>query len=253
MEINQYQKEYKVPVYEIGADGKINPYSLFNYFQDIASEQAEKLGFGKDDLMKDNHFWVLSRMAANIDIWPGWEELIIIRTWPRGTDGIFAIRDYEASFSDGRVISTATSSWLIVDITSRRVQRPDYVLTKYNSGTEIKSAIGRNATKLNPIDINGKKSLPFRVRHSDLDLNMHTNNAMYIKWITDNYDLDFRMNHIPVSFEINYLSESRWNDEIFLISSTGEINDGNYYHSLVRSVDNKELCRMRIGWKDCRL
>jgi acyl-ACP thioesterase len=253
MEINQYQKEYKIPVYEIGANGKINPYSLFNYFQDIASEQAEKLGFGKEDLMKDNHFWVLSRMAANIDLWPGWEELIIVRTWPRGTDGIFAIRDYEASYPDGRIISSATSSWLIVDITSRRVQRPDYVLTKYNSGTEVKSAMGRNAVKLEKPGLNGKKSLPFRVRHSDLDINLHTNNAMYIKWITDNYDLDFRMNNIPVSFEINYLSESRWDDEIFLISSPGENNDGNYFHSLIRSADNTELCRMRIVWKDCRL
>jgi medium-chain acyl-[acyl-carrier-protein] hydrolase len=253
MEINQYQKEYKIPVYEIGADGKINPHSLFNYFQDIASEQAKKLGFGMDDLMKDNHFWVLSRMAARIEIWPGWEETIIVRTWPRGTDKIFAVRDYEASFPDGRIISSATSSWLIVDITSRRVQRPDYVLTKYNSGTEVKSAIERNAAKLEPVDETGKKSLPFRVRHSDLDINLHTNNAMYIKWITDSYDLDFRMSHFPSSFEINYLAESRWDDEIYLRSAPDKINGEYYNHSLVRSVDNTELCRMRIGWKDCRL
>jgi medium-chain acyl-[acyl-carrier-protein] hydrolase len=253
MEINQYQKEFKIPVYEIGADGKINPHSLFNYFQDIASEQAKKLGFGMEDLVKDNHFWVLSRMAAIINIWPGWEETIIVRTWPRGTDKIFAIRDYEASYPDGTVIASATSSWLIVDIKSRRVQRPDYVLTKYNSGTEVKSAIGRNAAKLEQADENGEKRLPFRVRHSDLDINMHTNNAMYIKWITDSYDLSFRMNHLPSSFEINYLAESRWDDEIYLRNAQDEINDGYYNHSLVRSVDNTELCRMRIGWKDCRL
>jgi acyl-ACP thioesterase len=253
MEVNQYQKEYKIPVYEIGADGKINPYSLFNYFQDIASEQAKKLGFGMDDLMKDNHFWVLSRMAAEIEIWPGWEETIIVKTWPRGTDKIFAIRDYEASYSDGRIIAAATSSWLIVDITSRRVQRPDYVLTKYNPGNDVKSAILRNSAKLDPVDENGKKSQPFRVRHSDLDINLHTNNAMYIKWITDSYDSDFRMNHLPSSFEINYLAESRWDDEIYLLSAPDKNNSGEYNHSLVRTVDNTELCRMRIRWKDCRL
>ena len=53
-----HEKAYVVPVFEIGADEKLNPYSLFNYLQDIASEHAEKLGFGKDDLMKKNKFWV---------------------------------------------------------------------------------------------------------------------------------------------------------------------------------------------------
>jgi acyl-ACP thioesterase len=252
MQINQYQKEFKIPVYEIGADSRINPHSLFNYFQDIASEQAERLGFGKEDLMKDNHFWVLSRMAASIDEWPGWEDTIIVKTWPRGTDKIFAIRDYEVSFPDGRVIASGTSSWLIVDITSRRIQRPDYVLTKYNSGNEVKSALGRNAAKLEAADENGSRSASFRVRYSDLDINMHTNNAMYIKWICDDYDPQFRMDHLPVSFEVNYLVESKWNDEISLRSSRDKNIDTFYNHSLMRNVDNTELCRMRIGWKDCR-
>jgi medium-chain acyl-[acyl-carrier-protein] hydrolase len=253
MEIIEYHKEYKIPVYDIGADGKLNPHSLFNYLQDIASEHAVKLGFGKDDLIRENHFWVLSRLAASIEIWPGWEETIIISTWPRGTDKLFAIRDYEIAYPDGRIIATASSSWLVVDITSRRIQRPDYILTKYNSGTEVRSAMGRNAVKLDPAAENGTKSASFRVRQSDLDLNLHSNNAIYIRWVADNYDLDFRMKNLPVSFEVNYLAESKWNDEIHVRSSPDEINAAFSNHSVVRSVDNTELCRVRIGWKDCSL
>lgn len=249
----EYQKEYKIPVYEIGADGKLNPHSLFNYLQDIASEHAVKLGFGKEDLIRENHFWVLSRLVASIETWPGWEEKIIVRTWPRGTDKLFAIRDYEVCYPDGRMIATASSSWLVVDISSRRVQRPDYILTKYNSGTEVRSALGRNAAKLEPAADSGTNSAPFRVRQSDLDVNLHTNHVMYIKWIADSYDLDFRVKNLPVSVEVNYLAESKWNDELFLRTSSDENNGGFYNHSTIRSVDNTELCRVRIGWKDCRL
>jgi medium-chain acyl-[acyl-carrier-protein] hydrolase len=251
MNLIEYQKEYKIPVYDIGADGKLNIHSLFNYLQDIASEHAVKLGFGKDDMVRENHFWVLSRLAAVIEIWPGWEETIIVRTWPRGTDKLFAIRDYEISYPDGRIIANASSSWLVVDITTRRVQRPDYILTKYNSGTTVRSAMGRNSIKLEPASERGLMSTPFRVRHSDLDVNLHTNHVIYIKWVTDSYDPEFRMNNFPSSVEVNYLAESKWDEEISLRTNPDEKNGSLYNHSVIRTVDNTELCRVRIGWKDC--
>jgi len=72
MELLQFEKEYRVHVYETGPDGKLNLYSLFNYMQDIASDHAVKLGFGRDDLLRDNRFWVLSRVFAVIKEWPVW-------------------------------------------------------------------------------------------------------------------------------------------------------------------------------------
>jgi medium-chain acyl-[acyl-carrier-protein] hydrolase len=96
MELHQFEKEYTVHVYETGPDGRLNIYSLFNYMQDIASENAIMLGFGRDDLLKNNHFWVLSRMYAEITEWPRWEEKIIVKTWPNGTDKLFAMRNYLA-------------------------------------------------------------------------------------------------------------------------------------------------------------
>lgn len=248
-----YVKEYKIPVYEIGADGRLNPHSLFNYLQDIASEHAVKLRFGKDDLIKENRFWVLSRMAADIDIWPGWEENLIIRTWPRGTDKIFALRDFTVLYPDGKHIASATSSWLVVDRTTRRVQRPDTLLTHLNADMPVEKSIGRNAEKLGPVDEDYHESAPFRVKVSDLDINLHTNNVGYLKWITDSYDFDFRMSNVPVSLEINYLAESKWNDELKVRKSEDKNHPMFFDNSVFRESDNTELCRARIGWKNCRL
>jgi len=52
-----------------------------------------------------------------------------------------------------------------------------------------------------------------------------TNNARYLKWVTNSYDLDFILNNVPLSAEINYLAESRFNESIAI------------------------LCRVRISWK----
>jgi medium-chain acyl-[acyl-carrier-protein] hydrolase len=251
MEKLEYEKSYKIPVYEIGFNGLLSPQSLFNFLQDIASEHAESLRFGKDDLLKENRFWVLSRIAARIIKWPGWEETLIVKTWPRGTDKLFALRDFEVKYPDGTVVALASSSWLVVDLTTRRVQRPDSVLSSFNEGFPIKSSLGRNASKLEPVTEDIITTHPFKVRPSDLDINLHVNNVIYLQWITDSYDPDFRMKFNPSFVEINYLAESRHNDEITIRKSRDKNNGSIYNHSVVRSVDNTELCRAQIQWEDC--
>ena len=146
----QFEKEYRIHVYETGPDGKLNLYSLFNYLQDIASDHAIRLGFGRDDLMRDNRFWVLSRIYAEIAMLPEWEDSIIVKTWPNGTDKLFALRNFDVSFPDGRHIASATSSWLILDRTTRKVQRPDNILSKFYSDLHPNQSPVRYASKLEP-------------------------------------------------------------------------------------------------------
>lgn len=247
----QFEKEYKIHVYETGPDGRLTLFSLFNFLQDIAGEQAAILGFGRDDLLRQNHFWVLSRMLTKISLWPDWGQSIIVKTWPRGTEKIFALRDFEICFPDGSHIASATSSWLVVDRDTKRIQRPDDLLTRYNSGVPVKNALGRNAGKLEPSSYDGKTGEVFRVKTSDLDINLHTNNVRYIKWVTDTYNLDFTMSHAPASVEINYLAESKWGEEVHIRTSSEENNGLSYNHSVVRNVDKNDLCRIRIEWKGC--
>lgn len=249
MDLLQFEKEYRVHVYETGPDGKLNIYSLFNYMQDIASDHAIKLGFGRDDLMRDNRFWVLSRIYAVIDHWPLWEDTIILKTWPNGTDKLFALRNYEVKYPDGRHIASGTSSWLILDHTTKKVQRPDSILTQYNFKLHTESSPVRYASKIEPARENGRISPSFRIKISDLDVNLHTNNVRYLKWVTDSYDLDFVMNNEPQSAEINYLAESRFDEEVMVRTSVENDNNSFHNHSIFRTNDNKELCRIRIEWK----
>ena len=249
MDLLQFEKDYRVHVYETGPDGKLNLYSLFNYMQDIASDHAIRLGFGRDDLMRDNRFWVLSRIYAVIDIWPSWEDSIVVRTWPNGTDKLFALRNYEVMYPDGRHIASGTSSWLILDLTTKKVQRPDAILSQYNFDLRTEISPVRYATKIEPASENGKVTQAFRIKVSDLDVNLHTNNVRYLKWVSDIYDLDFIMNNDPQSAEINYLAESRYDEEIIIKTSQENGNESFFNHSIFRTNDNKELCRIRIEWK----
>jgi acyl-ACP thioesterase len=240
------QKEYKIHVYETGPDSKLNLVSLFNYLQDIASDHAVILGFGRDDLMKYNNFWALSRMYAEINLWPEWGDSIIVTTYPNGTDKLFALRNYEISYPDGKHIAFATSSWLILDYSTRRIQRPEAALSHFNRHAEMGESPLRYASKLEFAEGEAKNSDPFKVKISDLDINLHTNNVKYLHWINDLYSLDFIKQNSIHSTEINYLSESFYNDEVFVQTRTD--NNRLYDHSVMRT-DGKELCRVRLEWK----
>lgn len=250
MEPFLFEKNYRVHVHETGPDGKLKLYSLFDYMQDIASDQAEKLGFGRNDLLRDNCFWVLSRMYAVITELPLWEDSLVFKTWPNGTDKVFALRNYEADYPDGRHIVSASSSWLILDRITKKIQRPDPLLTHYNPNLHEGDSPLRAASKLGPAEDDGRISRHFRVNVSDLDLNLHTNNVKYLKWVNDVYDLDFVMKNSPLSVEINYLSESRYDEVIMIRTSVDKTNLSFYNHSIIRTNDNKELCRIRIEWKE---
>ncbi len=249
MDFLKLEKEYPVHVYETGPDGVLSLYSLFDFLQDSASDHAVKLGFGRDDLLKNNHFWVLSRIYAEISRLPQWGETIIVKTWPRGTDRLFALRDFEVHSPDGRSVALATSSWLIVDMTTRRIQRPDDTLARYRNEILGGNALPRNAMKLDPSDGEGRNTLNFRVKISDLDINLHTNNVRYLKWVADSYDLDFVMNNVPLSAEINYLAESHFNEDICIRVSEENAKSNIFNHSVTRVPDNTDLCRIRIQWE----
>jgi acyl-ACP thioesterase len=248
-ELFQFEKEYSVNVYETDPDGILSPASLFNFMQDIASDHAEKLGFGREDLMKHNWFWVLSRMYAEIEQWPKWKDTIILKTWPNGTDKLFALRNYEVKFKDGRPVARGTSSWLVLDTSTRRIQRPESALSHFKRNFEPLESPLRYAAKLEPAEGETLDSDSFRVKISDLDINLHTNNVRYLHWVNDTYNLDFTMKNSPKSVEINYLSESLFNEEIYIKTSAENNNDGYYNHSVFRKDDGKELCRVKIGWQ----
>ena len=249
-EVFHFEKDYRIHVYDTGPDTRLTLPTLFDYFQDIASDHAEKLGFGRGDLMKTGRFWALSRMYAEIENWPLWEEQIHLRTWPNGTDKLFALRNYEARYPDGRKIAHATSSWLILDQATRRIQRPESSLSHFRDHFRPSDSPVRYASKLETEHDNPEISDSFRVKISDLDVNLHTNNVKYLKWIIDTYDLDFVMKNIPWSVEINYLSESLFNEEIIIKTSADRNADGYFNHSVFRISDNKELCRVRLSWRE---
>lgn len=244
----EFEKSYTIPVYDSDSNSRLSTFSLFNYFQDIASEHAELLHFGRDDLQRSNQFWILSRIYAEIEVFPVWGETVMLRTWPRGTEGLFALRDIEVYLKGGSKVAGATTSWVIVDSVTRRPQRPDSLLEKMNLDYPDKRSTNRNAGKPEPVAQPFTDSPVFIVKPSDLDVNQHVNNVKYIQWVTDTFTVSFLSGHTPKSVEVSYLSESVEGDSILIRSNGPCVENNCSLHSVIRVDDGRELCRIMICW-----
>jgi len=242
-----FEKAYRVNSYETDASGKLCVPGLFNYLQDIASDHATILKLGREHLLKDKLFWVLSRIMLEMNSFPEWGEEIIIRTQPNGTDKLFALRDFEIIGHKGIRHGGASSCWLMVNQEKRRPVRPDKLLEKFVNDKEEGIFHGRYPGKIDALDGSSYKSNTFPVKYSDLDINMHVNNVQYIKWVLDTYPLDFIYQNSLKTAEINYISESLPGDDIYILVQ--ESDEGLFKHSIIRNNDKKELCRLILGWK----
>ena len=65
-----------------------------------------------------------------MDRYPGWGEEILVKTWPRGIERLFALGEFLITSRQGEVLGRVTSNWLLVDLTTRRPKRLEGVFKR---------------------------------------------------------------------------------------------------------------------------
>ena len=229
--------------YFINRFGKLSTSYLFYQMQDIAWEHASILGFGYEHLKKDQQFWVLSRLLVKIDRRPNWGEDFTLETWSRGTDGFFGYRDFNFVDKAGKNIIQATSSWLVLDLESKRIVR----LSEFDNFPKYEeSAFGINAGKVkSPKNDDVPDFTP--VRFNEIDINQHFNSGRYLERIIDSYSFEFHEKNELVEFEVNFMKEGMPSDKLAVKKQIAEGN--NHFCSVVRQSDGIELIKLRLVWQ----
>lgn len=243
-----WKDEYTIRSYEVDIQGNATMPLLCRFMQESASSHAEQLGLGISWLTENNLAWVLTRQLVAMDTYPKWGETIQILTWPTGRDRLLWYRDFKLLDRDNNVIGKATTSWLVIDPVRRRPQRTD-ALPPLDPPSDIERAFPHWAERIAAPSEDAPSHF-IRVRYRDLDVNEHVNNAQYVEWTLEAFDLDFHRAHRLKEIEANYLVEALYGDTL---SSRCEDLDGQtFLHSLVRDSDGLELFRARTLWKPTR-
>lgn len=239
----KYSHQLKAQSYHINRFGELALPNLFWYIQEIAWEHAQKLGFGFDHLREEQLYWVLSRLLMRIERLPKWTEEFTLETWSRGTDGLFAYRDLRFLDATGTVIVAATTSWLVLDLGSKRIQR----LSQFkNFPAYQESAMGGNPGKVDSAETDTvPEYIP--VQFSELDINQHFNSGRYLERIVNSYPLDFHQNFRLQELEVNFIKEGLAEDRLAVQRQA--ITPEEHLCSVLRASDNADLIRSRWLWR----
>jgi medium-chain acyl-[acyl-carrier-protein] hydrolase len=220
-----------------------DPPLLFAYLLNSAWKHTIGTSYSYEQMSARNLVWVLSHIQIAIKRLPMWGEHITIETWGKRIVKFFALRDFAVTSQEGEKLISATSSWMILDRTSGRVQRFDPKSDVFPWQPE-KEEIETDLERI-PELIDGRELARFRVLFSDIDVNRHVNSSKYLQWIIDSHSYEHLEATEVRSIELRFLSEALANDEVAVFS---EVAGEKELCSLRRTDDSKELCRARIQW-----
>lgn len=239
-----YETEFIVQPYETDQNNFARPVALLNYLQSAAGDHAALLGVAVSDLRKSGHTWVLSRIHLAMERYPRGGRSVRIRTWPSVRDRLFTVRDFELFDKEGTRIGSATTSWAVLNIQTRKPVRLTDVLPVYPLNPE--RALNDTFTSL-PVVEASEYELRLPVLRGDLDINRHVNNTVYAEWALETIPEEVDSGCRLASIEIAFRAEAVYGDTVVARTSHAEDTDS-FIHRIDNGSDGRELARLRTRW-----
>lgn len=238
------EKNVKIRYSELDCNLTLKTSSLLQFLQDLASENAEELGFGYSYIIQHNLAWFLLKLHIEFDMYPKGLYSLDIKTEPRGYNKLFAFRDFQIKHC-GEIIGRAVSTWGLVDIEARSMTNMVDMFTGHSQMKPLeKRETDLKYNKISPIT-NVSREKIFEVRFDDLDVNQHVNNANYITWAFETLDFDFRTQMSLRTLDMVFKKEAKYGEKILV---QVEINENQTIHLIKNAVTNEELCLVSALW-----
>lgn len=246
MEISPYtwSQTYPVKYYELDINKVLKPSSLMNFLQDMATKNAEMLGFGPTFVFKNGYAWFLIKYRMEFDDYPYDLEEIVIKTEPRGISKIIANRDFEIWTAKNRRLGRITSQWMLVDLSNRNVLPLAKVAPQLKMFEKREDDLQFNKISA-PETCNYEKN--FDIRFDDIDINRHVNNANYIVWAFEALPYEFRGKYKLKTLDVAYKKEITHGHSIISQAFLDEENQTST-HVVKNASNGDELCLVKAIW-----
>lgn len=202
--------QYPVRLNDIGVDGRMRSWVVFDLLQDAAGRHTDQLGLGLKQLRESDLSWVLSRIRVKMQEFPEYGETLKIITYPSGFDRLFAYRQFELrSAENDKLFGVAGSAWLTLDPSNFRPVSP----AKYLTGLpqwEFEGEVhfqGESLGKQRAPEIPLEYPVTQRVSCAWIDYNRHLNNAYYAmlseNWLGERTGKLVRMKELQLNFNLS--------------------------------------------------
>ena len=207
--------------FHVDCTGRLTLSIVGNHLLNCAGIHANKRGFGMSELNEHHFTWVLSRLAMEFTDLPKQYEEFSIDTWVEAVYSLFTDRNFSIRNAKGEAIGYARSVWAMIDLDSRR---PVNLVTMHEGRINDYICTGRECPIEKPGRIKVTAQEPaysFSAKFSDIDINGHVNSIRYIEHILDLLPLEKHKTERLRRFEIAYITESYFGDQLDLYMEEG--------------------------------
>ncbi len=241
---SHWEETLKVRAYDVDSNNRLKLSSVFNYMQDVASAHADNLNVGWKALQNENLFWVLSWVKIEFNNFPKFEDNIYIKTWPKGKHKLYALRDFILSEGNNKVFGKAASAWLLLNSQTKRINDLNKFLTNIPYSPN-EHALNDLPEKINFENLK-ETTFPKQADYTDIDINEHVNNAKYIEYIQNCYDLDFHTKHRVKSLTMTFNSETKFGDRLEINKNL--VDEHQHYIVALNQQNGRTIFQAIVNW-----
>jgi medium-chain acyl-[acyl-carrier-protein] hydrolase len=247
-DISIWKEKFKITHYFVNPDGQASIQGLSYCLQETAVNHATAGNFGYEELIRDNHAWVLTRQMIKLYQIPKVSEKIVVESWIDSSTENISIRDFHILDEKDNILGLARTSWMLLDLAVRKpLKIPVWLKDDFPHLTgRIKENLPLDKIPL--LQDPGNGGIPFLVVYNDLDMNHHVNNIQYLKWVLDDFSYEFRMKYRLVSIESNYLSEALYNDALVRQTEQDVQHGETFITNILNSRNKRPILSSRTKW-----
>ena len=246
--ISIYETHLRVNTFECDLNRRWKPAAFFQHLTEIAGLHATQLGWGFDAMYAQNLFWVHARMKIQFFRFPGAGEPITIHTWPKTIQQkLFYIRDFRILDASGARIAAATSAWLVMNASTRRLVTPQAL--ELNLPT-LPDQIGlEEPLEKLAVDSGGAERLRVQAGYSAVDILGHVNNSRYVEWICDSFPVEMYREQRLDWIQVNYDREIRPGDEVRMLAKQSAAQPGLWTVEGINHSNDTRAFESAIQWR----
>ncbi|MEL6122438.1 MAG: acyl-ACP thioesterase domain-containing protein [Bacteroidota bacterium] len=237
-----YEVAYQIRTSEIDDQRLIRIPALLQLMQEASMQNVIQLSVSVWDLQGDSVSWVLLRKELTVHRYPTLNERIKVLTYPSGFDRVFAYRDYLVYDDKGMLVASASSTWTLMNLNSRKISRIPESYAKYvEVGPDQRLPLP--STKI-PLVSDVSDIFDYTFRNYDLDWNGHVNNVNLVKLLIEGLD-PIQPQERPFQFIYHIRAECRAGQKVTV--SSAPMNEEKSYCS-VRDEEGQLLVAAQAIW-----
>lgn len=238
--------ELQIPFSGVDPRGKVKFGVLLEMFQEMADVDASKFGLSVRQTLDNRITWVLRSYRVDIKRYPDkGDKALKIKTWHEPYRNLFSLRTFELRAGAER-LGTASTWWVLLDLNKMRPLRLDRSGIYNNDADKILEAMPPEV-KVESLQ-NPQIEERWKVRWQDLDVNAHTNHAVYFGWALDTVSAEVPETMSPLLVEGEFLHSASRTTVMAQAEEIASERGRSFLHSLRAPGGEPEYAKLKSTW-----